>query len=523
MKQSFTKNYLKIYFWQTLAIVTNLLSMFIVVPALTSNPSVYGMYTLCVSLSLFLSYADLGFVSAGYKYASEAFSRGQRSDEVRIEGFVTFVLGIFVVLYMIAVAGVSLDPGLIVRGLNDPDQKHTASLLLLILAFSAPNTMMQRFLNIVYGVRLEDYVFQRINIAGNIVKIASIYYFFHDARYNIVGYYLFSQTVNYTASVCSMALARKRYAYDMREFIRSIRYSSSTYALVRNLAFGSLYVTVMWILFYEMDALAISKFLGVSSLALYAVGITVMSFFRNIFGVFYGPFTARFNHFVGVGDTANLRTLYENVLVILMPVVVLPLLCLILLAKPFIVSWVGPQYAASVVITILLAGSYLGAFISYPAGILLAAQERIREMNLVATMIVIIFWAGITLSVKTYGIVSFALFKLIAFSVMYIFYGAVSLKFLDYSLGTFLRRIIAPLVPSVVMMSAVLIPLARALPLEKSKAGLAWVIGCSAMITLAGLLLYYGMSPRFRKYINDMVSKIIARLFRRSPAVVTAT
>ena len=69
--------------------------MFIVIPYLTSEPEIYGIYTVCISVSIFLAYADLGFLSAGQKYAAEYFAKGKRQEEIKVIGFTTFILLVF--------------------------------------------------------------------------------------------------------------------------------------------------------------------------------------------------------------------------------------------------------------------------------------------------------------------------------------------------------------------------------------------------------------------------------------------
>ncbi len=69
---SYKKNYIKIYFWQSLSFVLNFVALFIVTPLISNNSEVFGIYSVCVSFGIFLQYADLGFLNAGKKYASEA-------------------------------------------------------------------------------------------------------------------------------------------------------------------------------------------------------------------------------------------------------------------------------------------------------------------------------------------------------------------------------------------------------------------------------------------------------------------
>ena len=61
MQQSYTKNYIKIYIWQGVSLILNFLAMFIVLPYLSAKPDIFGIYSVCISIAIFLAYADLGF------------------------------------------------------------------------------------------------------------------------------------------------------------------------------------------------------------------------------------------------------------------------------------------------------------------------------------------------------------------------------------------------------------------------------------------------------------------------------
>lgn len=208
-------------------------------------------------------------------------------------------------------------------------------------------------------------------------------------------------------AVVNIALARRRYGYKVRDLLRAVRFSRDLFRKTRSLAFSSLLTVVAWIVFYELDPFAIGKLLGAQFLAVYAIALSAMSFVRNLLGILYNPFSARFNHFIGVGDIEGLKRFYRRVVELTMPATILPLLCLELLLQPFILSWVGPAYAASVPLAGLLLSSYACSFVSYPGGMLLVAQKRVRIINVLSAGEALVFWLGVIATIRPLGLYAF--------------------------------------------------------------------------------------------------------------------
>jgi O-antigen/teichoic acid export membrane protein len=504
MADQYSRNYLKIYLWQGISLILNFLSMFIVVPYLTTNPVIYGIYSISISVSIFLSYADLGFMSAGQKYASEAFAKGDKNGEIGIVGFTNFILLVFLLLFSILFFVFSRYPDLLIKDLSLPAHKEIASKLLLILALFTPVTLLQRLLQMIFGVRLEDFIIQRTNIIANLIKIVSVLYFFREENYDIVGYFFFVQVVNLIASLITLFIAQKRYQYGFILLLKSIRFNSEVFAKTRALAFTSLYSALTWILYYEIDAAAIGKMLGPEQVAIFAIGLTILSFFRSILGTLFAPFNVRFNHFIGLNDKEGLRTFYKTITRITEPMVVIPIIGILLMAKPLIISWVGHSYLDSVQPTQILVLCNLFAFISYPTSLLLMAQERIRMMYIVNTMLPFIYWIGIFLTYKYIGLNAFAVFKLLAFLVNTSVFIWVLQKYL----------VITPMEMFNIYLRPVLIPLAFMilfaflvhdfLPNEKSKINLLTVSSVTGTMILAAISLMYFTSAYFRNQLNKV-------------------
>jgi len=185
--------------------------MFVVVPFLSADKIIYGIYTVCVSITIFLSYADLGFLSAGMKYAAECFSRGEKEKEISLVGFTHFILFIVVLILCLGFLFLSFNPYLLIKNLEPGNQYIITHKLLLILAVSSPIVVVQRMLQMIFGIRLQEYNIQIINIIGSILKIMSVFYFFTGKRYDIVGYYLFLQVISALVVISGILMAKRKY------------------------------------------------------------------------------------------------------------------------------------------------------------------------------------------------------------------------------------------------------------------------------------------------------------------------
>lgn len=511
MKSSYFSNYLKIYFWQFLAIALNLLSMFIVVPRLSQSPSIYGIYSLCIAASIFLIYADFGFIGAGYKFASESFARKDIDEEIKIIGFGGFILFISVVFYSIVMLVFSSNPQILIKKSLEPAELKIASYLLAILAFSSPVILLQRLMQVIYGIRLEDFIFQKIMVIFNLFKILSLVYFFSSNKYDIVGYFGFCQVMTLIAGVISIFLAKKRYGYDFNLLFRSFRFSKIIFLKTKNIAFGTLFITAMTILYYELDPFIIIKLLGAEKAALYAIGLTLLSYFRVIFGMMYGPFQARFNHFIGLRDELGLQRIYKKIIILAAPVVIFPILTMIVLMKPFVYSWVGNQYSPSVLVSQFLIASYIYSFLAYPASILIIAKEKVKMLYIINAILPVIYWCGILLTISFLGIVAFSLFKFISFSILALIYFIFSRRFLRLTTRGLLKDILFPAILPGIFLFFFVKNSIHFLPYEKNNLNFLISTSSICVISLLSIMLHCLFSKEHRELLNNLYVKFVKR------------
>ncbi len=158
MHMNYRKNYFKIYFWQIISVLLGFAALFVVVPYISSNKTIYGIYSVCTSLTIFFAYADLGFLSSGVKYAAEYYIKGQHKEEMRIIGFTSFIMVTVFAILAISIIVLGFFPELLIPELEKgSDPMQIARWLLFTLAFSCPIMIGQRLLSLIFTIRVEDY------------------------------------------------------------------------------------------------------------------------------------------------------------------------------------------------------------------------------------------------------------------------------------------------------------------------------------------------------------------------------
>lgn len=386
--------------------------MLMVVPKLTSNPDIYGIYTVCISLSMFFSYADLGFLAAGQKYAAEFFAQKNLNKEMRVIGFVLFFLGIFMLLSSIILLFVAYNPAILIKS-NNVNDLAISSKLLTILALSSIVILLQRFNSLVYSIRIEDYIYQSIDVAANLLKILSIQFFITKNTYDIVGYFFTIQILSLFSSMLSVAIATKKYNYNIKQFLSYFRFSKEMYILTKTLAFSSLLTTIAWILYFELDAVILSTFYGVKIVAMYAIGFTFLSFTRNLYNTIYSPFLSRFNHFVGDNDDEGLYQTFRFLIKVTFPLCIIPPMVLIFYMKNIVVTWVGYDYLSSIFICQLFLITTALTGLSIPIGYMIIAKSQNTILRINAIILPVIFYTSLAVLNFYVGERSLAIAKVI--------------------------------------------------------------------------------------------------------------
>lgn len=427
---SYKKKYFRTYIWQTVSILLGFASLFVVVPYLSSDKTLYGIYSVCTSLTIFFAYADLGFISAGVKYAAEYFIRGDKEDEMKVIGFTAFIMMSAFAVVALGIIFLAIFPEFLIPDVEIGSEGYrVARALLLTLAFSCPMIIGQRILAIVFTIRVEDYLYQRFVIVGNIVRIISVLFFFHDGQYRIVEYFIFYQIIS--LAVVTVALFyTKHYEYRVRDLICAIRFDRTIFDKVKNISGVSLVMTICMILYYELDQIVISRLFGIDKVAIYGAALSVLTIIRSFSSLVFSPYSSRYNHYVGLGDYNGLTSFVKKMIMIFGIVLIVPIGTISFFAKPFVVSWIGDRYIESAILVSFMALSFAPNFVKDPICSYFIATERSKILLKSNCIMPIVYWVGIAVTWKYWGINSFAIFKSVAPIIVAIGYWYIIVK--DY-------------------------------------------------------------------------------------------
>lgn len=504
----FSKKLVKLYLFRFIGIITSILSYAIVIPRLSSNNQSYGIYTVVVSLMMLLQYADFGFLGAGQKYASEAFARGEIFFEIEILAFVHFILFIVVVFYSLSLVYIYFNPGLVFNSLSSIDT-NLAKNLILIFIVSSPLIIIQRFVSAVFSIRIEDYVLQYVEITSSIIKIASTFFFFQNNRYDIVGYIFFIQFLNFLSVFIELIIIRIRYKYNFKLVLKEFRFNRKIFQLTKKMALTSIVTTVAWIMYYELDSVYVSKLYNPKTVALFAIGITLLTFSRSLMNAFFSPFQTKFNHLRGIKDEESLSSFFIRVIILSFPICVIAPICIIILMKQLIISWVGMDYIESIIISRILIINLFFSFLLVPISYLAMAREKFKFILISSASLPFFYLISYLVLVNFFGLYSFPLAKIITLLINLIISLILIKDLIIFSLSQLLLTITRYITLPIFLLLALLY---TSKPLwdiakEKNIFDFLQIVLIGSLCSITSIFFYYLLNPNTRIILNNLLSK----------------
>lgn len=366
------------------------MSILLVVPYLSSNKELYGIYLFVSSLTVFLTYGDFGFLTAGQKFAGEAFSRNDKDSEYQILGFTFYVFLIFTGIFSFLALLFYFKPSLFFSDLN-PNNIYILRGLLLVYGVIFPiNLLFQKIYSSVLSIRLKEFKAYRLEVLANIVKSLSVLIFFKDGNYLIVEFVLFGQIMNLLVALVVLKNLRLKEDFHLNLLLRKIRYSKEMYFILKDLALSTLLSTIAWILYYELDLFYLGLWSSSNDVATYGVCIVLLNFVRSLWNIYYGPVFHLFNPLV-VNNHPSWKEMFKVMLALGIVLNFVFSCFLVLNAERVIIYWLGLEYLNSIqILQILMIYSFTFSLIQ-PLNFLATILNEFKFIRNSSIFLIILF------------------------------------------------------------------------------------------------------------------------------------
>ena len=158
----------------------------------------------------------------------------------------------------------------------------------------------------------------------------------------------------------------------------------------------------------------IGKFIGSYELAIYAIAFTFLNFLRSLWVIIYTPVASRINHFVGLKQLNKLYETLEILVKFTLPLYFFGVFVLLINTQKLILLWVGEYYLSANFILQLLLISVFFNYIIQPASQYFYACTKYKYIFINASILPVVFFASIYFFYDNYGVLSFAIGKLLA-------------------------------------------------------------------------------------------------------------
>ena len=326
-------------------LVTLILTPFVIN---TLGETRYGVWALVGSASGYLALLDLGLTTALAKFAAEYATR---DDDETVDQMASTLFFVFVVVGFVGLLGLLWLSFHFARFFDVPDESARAAQAAIIILG----------LNFGVGLPLSVYNaltvgYQRYDILNLVTAVAALL----NAVLTALVFALQWDLTGLAAVVCAVTITKAlALRWSLRRWVRpiTIRLSKSRKPLLRTLLSYSVFMLVMVAcrtIETNSGPIMVGRLVGLGDVTVYAVGAKVGVFLRLLASPVTVALFPAFSELDALADHGRLRSLLTQGLrvsaLVGMPIAGIT----IVLIRPLIFIWVGPQHLASAGIGALL-------------------------------------------------------------------------------------------------------------------------------------------------------------------------
>jgi O-antigen/teichoic acid export membrane protein len=363
------------------------------------GPVAYGVWVLAISVVSYLGLLDLGMQSSVLRFVSKGHTKGDHlgaSEAISAALWVRLQISALALLLSTGLAVVFPHLFKVPQELANDARKA-----ILIIGLTTAVTMS---IGVVGGVlsALNRYDLQNyLLLVQTVIRVTGVVFVLRTGH-GIVAIALCELAAAVVGNLLMVWVARRLYPElrvqvkkPKRETLRQI-WSYSTYAFLTTIAVQ---------LVYQTDNLVVGAFVSASAVTVYAIANNLCRYSTQMVSSMGGTFVPAASTYEAAGDTESLLKLYKNgtraTIMISLPI----LITLIVRGPSFIGLWMGPEYAhSSGIVLIILCISLFFAYANRTAGAIAFGVEKHKTTAIwaigegvanLALSILLVRWYGI--------------------------------------------------------------------------------------------------------------------------------
>jgi O-antigen/teichoic acid export membrane protein len=359
---------LKIYFYRMLSLLVGFASLLIVLPLLSSDVGKYAIYAISMSLCIFLTYGDFGFLAACQKYCAEAVGRNSVSEESKYLGFTVSLLMVAFSIFSLVMFLVALHPEIIIPELDEEGSRFASKMFLTIGLLMPIQVICQRLIYLILSVRLKDYLFSRVDVLVNLSKIAIVPLFVREDEFLLLEYFVATILLSLVSCLIGFFIIRNSKIFPLLEIFKNLRFSKKIFDETKYLALSMMISTIFWIMYYELDLIIAAQFFSISDVAYYALAFTFINYLRSLWVAGFAPFLPLLNIHFGSGNISGVKNISSSLVLFTTPLFIIVSLLLGKHMEQIIIYWVGHDFMPSAeIVGSLICGIALVGFTNVAA------------------------------------------------------------------------------------------------------------------------------------------------------------
>jgi O-antigen/teichoic acid export membrane protein len=359
----------------------------------------FGVFVLANSVVAYLGLLDLGMQSSVLRFVSKGHTKGDHegaSDAISAALWVRLQVSALALLLSAGIAVVFPHVFKVPADLAN-DARIAILIIGVITAISMSVGVVGGVISALNRYDLQNYV----NLLQTAIRVVGVVFVLRTGH-GIVGIALSELVATVAGNLLLVWIARRLYPElriqlkkPKRETLRQI-WSYSFYAFLTTIAVQ---------LVYQTDNLVVGAFVSASAVTFFAIANNLCRYATQMVSSMGGTFVPAASTYEAAGDTASLLMLYKNgtraTLMISLPI----LITFIVRGPSFIGLWMGPEYAhSSGIVLIILSIALFFSYANRTAGAIAFGVEKHKTTALwsigegvanLALSILLVHWYGI--------------------------------------------------------------------------------------------------------------------------------